>query len=200
MWTQEVANGIYFIFIVCMSCKDVFVLSVCSFWNPGMKCNHSKRVVLLKLVISRCWYQHQISLQSKDIRKSHSRGNQLVRVFPWGVSPFVTLVKILDVIIFLQTYEAHCWSLPLSDCKRPSKTQQSANGSRGCNEADSVVKSSKLSASAPEFVPSGMAAYEVKRGFPPLPHWHVVILWRSWNWESAVILTGVSVLVCLVSF
>ncbi|XP_035514371.1 polyadenylate-binding protein-interacting protein 1 [Morone saxatilis] len=51
------------------------------------------------------------------------------------------------------------------DFKRQSKPQQSANAnstsaSRRCNEVDSVVKSSKLSASAPEFVPSGMNPYE----------------------------------------
>lgn len=46
------------------------------------------------------------------------------------------------------------------DCKRQSKTLQSANGSRGCNDVDSLVKSSKLSASAPEFVPSGMGTFE----------------------------------------
>lgn len=45
------------------------------------------------------------------------------------------------------------------------KRQQSANanntsGPRRFNEGDSVVKSSKLSASAPEFVPSGMNSYE----------------------------------------
>ncbi|KAE8291916.1 Polyadenylate-binding protein-interacting protein 1 [Larimichthys crocea] len=48
------------------------------------------------------------------------------------------------------------------DFKRP---QQSANAnstsaSRTCNEVDSVVKSSKLSANAPEFVPSGITSYE----------------------------------------
>lgn len=52
------------------------------------------------------------------------------------------------------------------DFKRQnSKPQQSANAnstsaSRGLNEADSLVKSSKLSASAPEFVPSGISPYE----------------------------------------
>ncbi|XP_031711975.1 polyadenylate-binding protein-interacting protein 1 [Anarrhichthys ocellatus] len=49
--------------------------------------------------------------------------------------------------------------------KRQSKPQQSANAnitsaSRGFNEVDSVVKSSKLSASAPEFVPSSVNPYE----------------------------------------
>ncbi|XP_070760507.1 polyadenylate-binding protein-interacting protein 1 [Enoplosus armatus] len=51
------------------------------------------------------------------------------------------------------------------DFKRQSKPQQSANAnstsaSRKCNEVDSMVKSSKLSASAPEFVPSGSNLYE----------------------------------------
>ncbi|XP_037634444.1 polyadenylate-binding protein-interacting protein 1 [Sebastes umbrosus] len=51
------------------------------------------------------------------------------------------------------------------DFKRPSKPQQSANAnstsaSRGFNEVDSLVKSSKLSASAPEFVPAGINSYE----------------------------------------
>lgn len=51
------------------------------------------------------------------------------------------------------------------DCKRQSKLQQSANAnstsaSRGCNDVDSLVKSSKLSASAPEFVPTGINQYE----------------------------------------
>ncbi|XP_029295787.1 polyadenylate-binding protein-interacting protein 1 [Cottoperca gobio] len=51
------------------------------------------------------------------------------------------------------------------DLKRQSKPQQSANAnstsaSRGFNEVDSLVKSSKLSASAPEFVPSGINPYE----------------------------------------
>ncbi|XP_018528622.1 polyadenylate-binding protein-interacting protein 1 [Lates calcarifer] len=46
------------------------------------------------------------------------------------------------------------------DCKRQNKPQQSANAnsmpaSKGSNDVDSLVKSSKLSASAPEFVPSG---------------------------------------------
>uniref|UniRef100_A0A8C2WKZ0 Polyadenylate-binding protein-interacting protein 1 n=1 Tax=Cyclopterus lumpus TaxID=8103 RepID=A0A8C2WKZ0_CYCLU len=51
------------------------------------------------------------------------------------------------------------------DFKRQSKPQHSANANsapapRGFNEVDSVVKSSKLSASAPEFVPSAMSSYE----------------------------------------
>ncbi|TDH12977.1 hypothetical protein EPR50_G00053150 [Perca flavescens] len=51
------------------------------------------------------------------------------------------------------------------DFKRQSKPQQSTNAdstsaSTGCNEVDSLVKSSKLSASAPEFVPSGINTYE----------------------------------------
>ncbi|KAI4821218.1 hypothetical protein KUCAC02_029160 [Chaenocephalus aceratus] len=53
----------------------------------------------------------------------------------------------------------------VGDFKRPSKHQPSANAnstsaSRGFNEVDSLVQSSKLSASAPEFVPSGMNSYE----------------------------------------
>lgn len=36
------------------------------------------------------------------------------------------------------------------------------SASKECNEVDSVVKSSKLSASAPEFVPSGVILYEVR--------------------------------------
>uniref|UniRef100_A0A671XY90 Polyadenylate-binding protein-interacting protein 1 n=1 Tax=Sparus aurata TaxID=8175 RepID=A0A671XY90_SPAAU len=49
--------------------------------------------------------------------------------------------------------------------RRPSKPQQSANAnsmsaSRSGNEVDTIVKSSKLSASAPEFVPSGINQYE----------------------------------------
>ena len=55
----------------------------------------------------------------------------------------------------------------LSDLRRPSKPQQSANAnsmsaSRRGNEVDTIVKSSKLSASAPEFVPSGINQYEVR--------------------------------------
>ncbi|XP_078107305.1 polyadenylate-binding protein-interacting protein 1 isoform X3 [Sander vitreus] len=51
------------------------------------------------------------------------------------------------------------------DFKRQSKPQQSTNANStsafpGCNEVDSLVKSSKLSASAPEFVPSGINPYE----------------------------------------
>lgn len=51
------------------------------------------------------------------------------------------------------------------DYRRPNRPQQSANAnsmsaSRGCNDVDSLVKSSKLSASAPEFVPSGMGPYD----------------------------------------
>ncbi|XP_071339584.1 polyadenylate-binding protein-interacting protein 1 [Trachinotus anak] len=51
------------------------------------------------------------------------------------------------------------------DCKRQSKPQQSANtnsmsASKDYNEVDSLVMSSKLSASAPEFVPSGIIPYE----------------------------------------
>ncbi|XP_070690244.1 polyadenylate-binding protein-interacting protein 1 [Pempheris klunzingeri] len=53
----------------------------------------------------------------------------------------------------------------VGEFKRPSKPQQSANAnstsaSRRNNELDSLVKSSKLSASAPEFVPSGINLYE----------------------------------------
>lgn len=53
------------------------------------------------------------------------------------------------------------------DCQKQSKPQQSAtannvSASRGCNDVDSLVKSSKLSASAPEFVPFGMNPYEVR--------------------------------------
>ncbi|XP_056275840.1 polyadenylate-binding protein-interacting protein 1 isoform X2 [Pseudoliparis swirei] len=51
------------------------------------------------------------------------------------------------------------------DFKKQSKPQQSAHANstpapRGFNEVDSVVKSSKLSASAPEFVPSTVNSYE----------------------------------------
>ncbi|KAM8760288.1 polyadenylate-binding protein-interacting protein 1 [Acanthopagrus schlegelii] len=51
------------------------------------------------------------------------------------------------------------------DLRRPSKPQQSANAnsmsaSRRGNEVDTIVKSSKLSASAPEFIPSGINQYE----------------------------------------
>ncbi|XP_069563985.1 polyadenylate-binding protein-interacting protein 1 [Brachyistius frenatus] len=51
------------------------------------------------------------------------------------------------------------------DFRRQSKPQQSANAnntsaSRGCNDVDSLIKSSKLSASAPEFVPSAINPYE----------------------------------------
>lgn len=51
------------------------------------------------------------------------------------------------------------------DFRKQNKPQQSSNAnstsaSRGCNDVDSVLKSSKLSASAPEFVPSGMNPYE----------------------------------------
>ncbi|XP_022063464.1 polyadenylate-binding protein-interacting protein 1 [Acanthochromis polyacanthus] len=51
------------------------------------------------------------------------------------------------------------------DFRRQSKPQQSANASntsasRGFHDVDSLVKSSKLSASAPEFVPGGINQYE----------------------------------------
>ncbi|KAG7489501.1 polyadenylate-binding protein-interacting 1 [Solea senegalensis] len=51
------------------------------------------------------------------------------------------------------------------ECKRRSKLQQSANtndmpASRECYDVDSLVKSSNLSATAPEFVPSGFNTYE----------------------------------------
>ncbi|XP_053180673.1 polyadenylate-binding protein-interacting protein 1 [Scomber japonicus] len=51
------------------------------------------------------------------------------------------------------------------DCKRQNKPQQSANAnnasvSRGSNDVDSLVKTSKLSATAAEFVPSGINLYE----------------------------------------
>ncbi|KAM7415873.1 hypothetical protein PAMA_018099 [Pampus argenteus] len=50
-------------------------------------------------------------------------------------------------------------------CRRQNKPQQSANAnspyaSRGYNDVDSLVKSSKLSANAPEFVPTGLNQYE----------------------------------------
>ncbi|XP_059193824.1 polyadenylate-binding protein-interacting protein 1 [Centropristis striata] len=56
-------------------------------------------------------------------------------------------------------------AMAAGDFKRQSKPQQSANAnstsaSRGFNEVDSLVKSSTLSASAPEFVPSGFMPYE----------------------------------------
>uniref|UniRef100_A0A3Q3WHG8 Polyadenylate-binding protein-interacting protein 1 n=1 Tax=Mola mola TaxID=94237 RepID=A0A3Q3WHG8_MOLML len=51
----------------------------------------------------------------------------------------------------------YLWAFILSEVKRQSKLQQSANtnstSARRCSEVDSIVKSSKLSASAPEFVP-----------------------------------------------
>uniref|UniRef100_A0A3Q1G2W1 Polyadenylate-binding protein-interacting protein 1 n=1 Tax=Acanthochromis polyacanthus TaxID=80966 RepID=A0A3Q1G2W1_9TELE len=55
--------------------------------------------------------------------------------------------------------------LLLPDFRRQSKPQQSANASntsasRGFHDVDSLVKSSKLSASAPEFVPGGINQYE----------------------------------------
>ncbi|XP_019954911.1 polyadenylate-binding protein-interacting protein 1 isoform X1 [Paralichthys olivaceus] len=50
------------------------------------------------------------------------------------------------------------------DCRKQSRPQQSANAnsmsSQGCYDVDSLVKSSKLSASAAEFVPSGINSYE----------------------------------------
>ncbi|XP_020499580.1 polyadenylate-binding protein-interacting protein 1 [Labrus bergylta] len=51
------------------------------------------------------------------------------------------------------------------DFKKQNKAQQNANAnsisaSKKCNDVDSVIKSSKLSASAPEFVPSGIGLYE----------------------------------------
>ncbi|KAF7659150.1 hypothetical protein LDENG_00002440 [Lucifuga dentata] len=55
----------------------------------------------------------------------------------------------------------------VGDFKRQSKTQQSANGnnssaSKWCSDdVDSLVRSSKLSANAAEFVPSGVTEYEV---------------------------------------
>ncbi|XP_068422810.1 polyadenylate-binding protein-interacting protein 1 [Clinocottus analis] len=54
---------------------------------------------------------------------------------------------------------------PPFDLKRQNNPQQSANANstpapRGFNEGDSVVKSSTLSASAPEFVPSAANTYE----------------------------------------
>ncbi|XP_049435298.1 polyadenylate-binding protein-interacting protein 1 isoform X1 [Epinephelus fuscoguttatus] len=56
-------------------------------------------------------------------------------------------------------------AIAAGDFKRQNKPQQSANAnsmsaSIGFNEVDSLVKSSKLSASAPEFVPSGVSQYE----------------------------------------
>ncbi|KAM3610872.1 uncharacterized protein V6R79_009963 [Siganus canaliculatus] len=50
------------------------------------------------------------------------------------------------------------------DFKKPSKPQQSANanstsGSRRSNDAETILKSSTLSASAPEFVPTGANPY-----------------------------------------
>lgn len=72
--------------------------------------------------------------------------------------------------------------LPLSDSKRQSKPQQSTNAnnisaSRRCNDVDSMVKSSKLSASAPEFVPSGFNPYDV-RG---ILHYHCLYRGTSYN-------------------
>uniref|UniRef100_UPI0037E93F0F polyadenylate-binding protein-interacting protein 1 n=1 Tax=Semicossyphus pulcher TaxID=241346 RepID=UPI0037E93F0F len=53
----------------------------------------------------------------------------------------------------------------VGDLKKQNKPQQSANAnsmsaSRRSNDVDSLVMSSKLSASAPEFVPSGISQYE----------------------------------------
>ncbi|XP_072243652.1 polyadenylate-binding protein-interacting protein 1 isoform X1 [Leuresthes tenuis] len=51
------------------------------------------------------------------------------------------------------------------DCRKETRPQQSAtvnnaSSSRGCNDVDTLIKSSKLSASAPEFVPFGTSPYE----------------------------------------
>lgn len=59
---------------------------------------------------------------------------------------------------------------PPSDAKKQSKPLQNANGSgapptRGGGDVDSIAKTSRLSASAPEFVPSGMSQYEVSADF-----------------------------------
>lgn len=59
---------------------------------------------------------------------------------------------------------------PLLDSKRQSKPLQNANGNgtpgpRRGSDADSIVKTSRLSASAPEFVPAGMSLYDVSRVF-----------------------------------
>ncbi|XP_061585514.1 polyadenylate-binding protein-interacting protein 1 [Cololabis saira] len=43
---------------------------------------------------------------------------------------------------------------------QPSATANSVSASRGCNDVDTLVKSSKLSASAPEFVPFGINSFE----------------------------------------
>lgn len=60
----------------------------------------------------------------------------------------------------------YLWAFILSEVKRQSKLQQSANtdstSARRCSEVDSIVKSSKLSASAPEFVPAGTGLDEVR--------------------------------------
>ncbi|XP_041643719.1 polyadenylate-binding protein-interacting protein 1 [Cheilinus undulatus] len=53
----------------------------------------------------------------------------------------------------------------VGDLKKQNKPQQNANAnstsaSKRCNDVDSLVKSSKLSANAPEFVPSGISLSE----------------------------------------
>lgn len=73
------------------------------------------------------------------------------------------------------------------DLERQSKPQQSANANntsapRRFSQEDSIIKSSRLSASAPEFVPSGMGQYEVRRFLPSLPlFWlcfsEIILLW-----------------------
>lgn len=49
--------------------------------------------------------------------------------------------------------------------KKPNKPLQNANGSSAPPAVDSIAKTSQLSASAPEFVPTGMSQYEVSTVF-----------------------------------
>lgn len=58
----------------------------------------------------------------------------------------------------------HLFRPAFPDYRRQNKPQQSANTSASarCNDVDTLAKSSKLSASAPEFVPSGFNPYEVR--------------------------------------
>lgn len=56
------------------------------------------------------------------------------------------------------------------DYRRQSRPPQSPNynntsASRGGNDVDSMIKSSKLSANAPEFVPLGFNQYDVREQF-----------------------------------
>lgn len=75
-----------------------------------------------------------------------------------------------------------------------SKPQQSVNSnnasaSRGFNDVDSVIKTSNLSASAPEFVPTGYNPYEVRRLYTIVASALILLLLYS-NWCICLLLSG----------